>query len=250
MTTNLKIALVTGTSSGIGAAVVEALLDCGWSVVGMSRTRTEFDSSHYHHIQVDLADLQALKGIAKGELSPLLKNQEWRRIGLVNNTGAVGALRPMEETDPIQAARVFAVNAVAPIFLMGFVVRTTPTTAKVRIVNLSTGAAVRPTPGLSDYGSSKAALRLAGKTLAVELESLDRPSGPRPNTAVLNYSPGVVDTPMQEKARSSDHPWSQRFMDFYQRGRLEPPEDPAEEIAEFLEADGGEAFVERRFGSA
>ncbi len=49
-------------------------------------------------------------------------------------------------------------------------------------------------------------------TLAVEPESPDRPSGPKPDTANMSYSPGVVDTPMQAKARCADHPWSQRFM--------------------------------------
>jgi benzil reductase ((S)-benzoin forming) len=250
VSTNHKIALVTGTSSGIGAAVARTLLDRGWSVVGMSRARAEFDSSHYRHFNVDLADLDQLKGIAQEKLTPLLRDGNWGRIGLVNNAGAVGGLRALEEMDPLQVAGVFAVNAVAPIFLMGLVVRTAPPATKIRIVNLSSGAAVHPAPGLSDYGSSKAALRIAGMTMAAELESPERAGRPRPDMAILSYSPGVVDTPMQEKARSPDHPWSQRFMDFYQSGRLEPPEAPAKEIAEFLEGDDGEAFMERRFGSA
>lgn len=243
-----SLALVTGTSSGIGRAVTDTLISEGWTVVGLSRREADFGSPRYRHIRLDLADLEELSELAHGELAPTLKDDRWRRIGLVNNAAAVGSMLPMEEIDPLRVLEVFAVNAVAPMFLMGFVARLARPAASLRIVNVSTGAAVQPFPGLGDYGSSKAALRLAGMMLAAELESHERPGGPRHDTAILSYSPGIVDTAMQATARSHDGPWSRRFVDFHRQGLLQPPEAPAREIVSFLLGDSPEPFLERRFG--
>jgi len=72
--------------------------------------------------------------------------------------------------EPEGMLRAYAVNAVAPVLLMGWRLRTAPPTAPLRIVNLSSVAAVEPFPGLATYGSTKAALRLAGMVLAAELD--------------------------------------------------------------------------------
>ena len=89
---------------------------------------------------------------------------------------------------------------------------------------------------------------MASMAFAGELTSPDRPGGPHPNIAVSSYSPGVVDTEMQVRARSHNKPWSQMFVEFHEKGMLVPPEAPGREIVTFLESDRGEAFVERRLG--
>jgi NAD(P)-dependent dehydrogenase (short-subunit alcohol dehydrogenase family) len=241
------IALVTGTSSGIGRVVADLLLRAGWTVIGVSRRKVELGHPLYRHIQLDLADLQNLQEIAERDLAPRLKDERWQRIALVNNAALIGSMQPMEEAEPPRLAEVFAVNTVAPMFLMGFVVRVAPRAAVLRIVNVSTGAAVNAFPGLSDYGCSKAALRLAGMTLAAELESDKHPGGPRKNAAVLSYAPGIVDTAMQYTARSHAGPWNDAFVDFHEQGLLQPPEKPSREIVDFL-AGAAEGFSEHRFG--
>ncbi len=180
MSSNDRLAIVTGTSSGLGAAIALALLARDWTVVGMSRRRPDISSPGYRHIEIDLGDLPRLREIAENELAPIVAEPTWSRIGLVNNAGAIGSMRALEQADPLQVASVFAVNAIAPIFLTGFVVRTAPPPMPLRIVNVSTGAAVQAIPGIGDYGSSKAALRLASMTFAAELASSERPGGARP----------------------------------------------------------------------
>jgi NAD(P)-dependent dehydrogenase (short-subunit alcohol dehydrogenase family) len=96
---------------------------------------------------------------------------------------------------------------------------------------------------------SKAALRHAGMTLAAELESAEHPGGPRLNASIMGYSPGVVDTSMQETARSTGHPWFKIFEDLHARGQLNPPEMPARDVVEFLAGNSKELFVEKRFGT-
>lgn len=245
-----RLAIVTGTSSGLGCAIAQALLVQGWTVIGMSRRKPGFSAPAYRHIEIDLGDLPRLRTVTERELALIVAESKWSRIGLVNNAGAIGSMRALDEADPLQVASVFAVNAVAPIFLAGFVVRTAPPLTPLRIVNVSTGAATQAIPGIGDYGSSKAALRLASMTFAAELASSERPGGVRPDTAILSYAPGVVDTAMQESARGGDRPWNRLFVDFHAQGKLVPADAPARDVVEFLSGDSEKAFLERRFGES
>ena len=162
------------------------------------------------HITVDLADTGAVAKAAETRVASLLRERSWSRIGLVNNAAYGGRLGPLELVTPEDLARSHLVNVVAPTWLMGFFIRTSPADVPLRIVNVSSGAAVRPVHGLGAYCSSKAALRMAGMVLGAEIESpLRRTRVPR-DTAILSYEPGVVETPMQQAAREApaeDFPW-------------------------------------------
>ena len=245
-----RLALVTGTSSGIGASLAPALLERGWTVIGLARRAADFGHDRYRHIALDLADLEALEKAAANELKPVIAEPGWSRIALVNNAALSGQSKGLERTEPGALHHLLAVNTTAPMFLMGFVTRVAPPAVPLRIVNISSGAAVRAFPGLGDYCASKAALRMAGMALAEELASDQRPGGRRADAAVFSYEPGVVDTPMQTASRSHAEeafPWVQPFKDFAEQGLLVSPEAVIGEIVEFVEGDGGEVFVERRF---
>jgi len=245
MPDSTSLAIITGTSSGIGAAVARLLLAREWTVIGLSRRPVDFGTSRYRHVDVDLGDITALRDAAYGHILPAI-GRRCMRIALVNNAAATGTMAPLEDVDPEGFTGLLAVNLVAPVFLMGMVVRAAPD-IPLRIVNVSTGAAVQAFPGIGEYGSSKAALRLASMTFAAEMTSPERPGGARRELAVLSYQPGVVDTPMQVTARAP-RPHNRIFIDFFEQGLLVPPEAPAAEIVAFLESDRPEPFSERRYG--
>src|SRR4029079_12029118 len=192
-----SLAIVTGTSSGIGAAVARLLLTHGWTVVGLSRRPVDFSDSRYHHVDVDLGDLAALRDAADTHILPAIGARQWTRIGLINNAAATGTMAPLEDVDPERCAVLLVVNLVAPVFLMGMVVRGAPSEVPLRIVNVSTGAAVQAFPGIGEYTSSRCAVRRASMTFAAEMTSPERPGGARDAVAGLSYQPGIVDTPMQ-----------------------------------------------------
>ncbi len=56
----MKQAMVTGASSGIGAAVVRQLLADGWQVIGMSRSLPPFSQPNFRHLSVDVSQRSAL----------------------------------------------------------------------------------------------------------------------------------------------------------------------------------------------
>jgi len=215
-----RLALVTGTSTGIGAAVARELLERGWQVVGIARRSPQFEAPHYRHLSLDLADVPAASAAIEREFGAILAERAWEEIAAPDLLSA------------------FALNTVMPVWLIGFLLKHRPAGALLRVVNLSSGAAVRAIPGMAAYCSSKAALRMAGMVAAAEDD---------PDLAILSYGPGTVDTEMQLAARSMPveaFPSAAMFRQFHAEGRLAAPELPAADIANFLEADTVERFVE------
>ena len=233
-----RLALVTGTSTGIGAAVAQELVKHGWQVVGIARRAAKIAGS-YEHLSLDLADVGKAAATIERQLGARL-GQRWERVGLVNNA-AVGLAGRVQDLDAAELSRSFELNTVMPLWLIGFVIKQAK--APVRVVNVSSGAAQRPFPGLAAYCASKAGLRMAGMSVAAE-DARD--------VHVLSYEPGVVDTEMQLATRSKsleEFPWGETFRRYHEEGRLVPAELPAADIVKFLEADGGERFIEARRGT-
>jgi len=242
-----KLAIVTGTSRGIGAAVARLLLERGWSVAGVARSTAAITHDAYRHIRCDLADANALNTL-RAEIAPLLKATNLPRVGLVNNAALTGHLGRTSDIDLADYLEVQTANTAAPMMLMAMLDKLCGGDVAVRIVNVSSGVAVQAFPGMASYSASKAALRMGGMILAKEWES-DVPGAHRDDAAILSYEPGLVDTDMQSDARSrskQDFPWVGMFTGFHEQGALVKPERPAAEIVEFLESRRQSYFSERR----
>jgi len=251
LTTREAFAIVTGTSSGIGEAVARCLLDHTWHVLGIARREAALTHESYEHISADLGDMASLSdGARAARIALLLERPGWQRVGLVNNAAHPGLLGPIERLDVAALPDVFATNVSAPIWLMGMVLRHVPRPVPVRIVNVSSRAAVRGYAGLGAYGASKAALRMASMVLAAEVDDPALAANAR-NVMILSYEPGTVDTAMQSNARSSSEetlPSIDLFRQLAVEGRLVPPAAPAGEIVEFLEGNADHVLTERRYG--
>ncbi len=246
-----RVALVTGTSSGIGEAVARELLRRSWRVVGASRRAAAIEDPRYTHLRIDLGNVAELAARVEAAVSPLVTDASVVRVALVNSAADPGLLGPLGRIDPVEMLRVYAVNVAAPVWLMGWIVNRTARNSAIRIVNVSSGAASKAFPGLGAYASTKAAMRMAGMVLACELDSPDRPGGPHPDATILSYEPGVVDTAMQAAIRASSVetlPVVQMFKRLAAEGLLVPPERPAKEIADYLDHDKHLRFAERRLG--
>jgi benzil reductase ((S)-benzoin forming) len=246
-----SLAIVTGTSSGIGAAVAGALLKKEWQVIGIARRGSVLRAENFRQLSIDLGNVTDAPAAIERQAGPVLDEGTWDRIALVNNAATTGDLQPMETLGAANVLQALALNSVIPMWLMGFVVRHARPDAVVRIVNVSSGLAVHPHPGVGTYCASKAALRMAGMVLAQELTSPQRPTQSLRNAAILSYEPGVVDSEMQTSIRTqpaSAFPWVGTFVNFKRQGLLVPASVPAAEIVRFLETDQAPAFSEGRLG--
>ena len=249
MTDHPRVAIVTGTSAGLGEAVAHQLLERGWRVLGLARRPSPIAHERYRHIACDLATVATDPAPLESQLREYLHNVSAHRFGLVNNAAAPEGLMPIAKLDPRAVARVYAVNVVAPMWLMGYAVRVAPSSAALRVVNVSSGAATTAFAGLATYGGSKAALRMGGMSLAREWDAPTSLAPAPHDAAILSYEPGVVETDMQRYARSrspEEFPWVGMFLDFAERGVGVTPDRPARDIARFLESDHQPAFAEQR----
>ena len=246
-----NVAIVTGTSSGIGAAVAGALLKKSWRVIGIARRVSVLRDDNFLQLSIDLGNVREAPERIESEVGPTLSGQAWDRVALVNNAATPGDLQPMETLGAPEVLQALGLNTVLPMWLMGFVVRHAGPGTVLRIVNVSSGLAVHAHPGTGTYCASKAALRMAGMVLAQELTSPQRPTASPHNAAILSYEPGVVDSEMQTSIRTQSaktFPWVDTFVNFKRQGMLVRANVPAAEIVRFLETDHAPAFSESRLG--
>jgi benzil reductase ((S)-benzoin forming) len=245
----MRCALITGTSRGLGAALAADLVARGWRVMGCARgpAPAGLAAPGYAHLRVDLADLEAVRATfdaARPELAPLADAE---RAALVHNA-AVMAIDPIPELGLERTLEALALNVAVPLWLTGWFLRSTSPGADVRVVEISSGAALRPYPGWPVYCASKAALRMAGQVLAEEAGAVESLRGRR--IAVLSYAPHVVATGMQAEIRATAaerFPRRARFVELHETGALVAPEAPAADLAARLEADAPEGYAEARF---
>ena len=185
-----KVAIVTGSSRGIGQAIAERLAQDGAIVVVNYRTSAEKAS------QV-VKGIQARGGKAVAVQSDLSQVTEARRLVvetvkqfgrldiLVNNAGRFMP-KPVMETTEDDFDQLIALNAKGPYFAMQEAARVLKEGG--RIVNISTDGTHLSFPGATAYLGSKGALEQYTKGLAQELASRD--------ITVNTVSPGFTDTGM------------------------------------------------------
>jgi benzil reductase ((S)-benzoin forming) len=227
--------------------LTRTLLQRNWRVAGISRRPAPIDSPYYTHVPLDLGDVNALTASLTSTLGAVVSDSAVARLALVNNAADVALHGQVDQLDPAAMMRAYAVNTVAPVLLMGWMLKHGSAGAPIRIVNVSTGAAVQPLPGLGAYSATKAALRIVGMIFAAEF---DLRTGPPRDVSVLSYDPGVVETPMAQAVRDASVeklPIVQMFHQLAAHHMVRTPDVPANAIADYVDTDGHPRFREEHF---
>ncbi len=235
------MAFVTGASSGLGLEVVRGLLARGWRVMGCSRRTAALHDPRYEHFLVDLSRPDDAGAWLGAFLADVRSRGPLERVALVNNAGRVEPIAPASGLELDELERSFALNAVVPLWIMGRFIDAFRE-SDLRVINISSGAATKPYRGWEAYCASKAALRMGGMVAAEE-------AGER-KLAIVSYSPGVLDTPMQRVVREApaeNFPDRQRFVELHEGGSLIHPKLPAERICALLEGEKLPPFSELRY---
>lgn len=227
---NGKVAVVTGASKGIGAAVAEALARDGAAVV------VNYASSPKQG-EALAAKINAAGGKAKAVRADLTKPSEAKRlIGeavsafgrldvLVNNAG-VYEFAPLAEINESHFNRIFDLNVRGLLFATQAAANAFDG-AGGNIINISSLASQTPVANASVYSATKAAVDSLTRTHAVEL-------GPK-NIRVNSVLPGPVETEGTQALGNFDW-FKNEFVPRTPLGRLGQPDDIAS-VVSFLASD-------------
>jgi len=194
-----KVAIVTGASRGIGAAAALALGEAGASVVLAARTGTQAETNAQ---QINASGGKAFASacdISDYAACQRLVHETASRFGppdiLVNNAGVIEPISMLAAGDPRDWARSIEINLIGAYYAMRAVLPGMLERGHGNIVNVSSGAAIRPLEGWSAYCAGKAGLAML--TCSIDLEH--RAGGIR----VFGFQPGTTDTDMQVTIRAS-----------------------------------------------
>lgn len=205
MSSPQPVALVTGSTSGIGAATARRLAANGMTVVIHSRSSkdaglalaTELSGTY---LQADLAVDEEAAGLVDRALA-----EHGRLDVLVNNAGLSWPV-PHADLEALTAAdwrRLLDVNLIAPWLLCTAALPALRESPRAggggAIVNVTSHAGVRPKGSSIAYAASKAALNHVTKLLAAALG---------PDVRVNAVAPGLVDTPLTKDWAEAHELWN------------------------------------------
>lgn len=173
-----KVALVTGGSSGIGAACAQLLRDTGWQVYTVSRH--PHTAEGVRHLCADITDEAAVHAAVASVTA------EAGRLDLLVNNAGCGISGAIEFTQPAEARRQLDVNFFGMVNLCHEVLPIMRKAGGGRIINTSSVAAPVPIPFQAFYSASKAAINSYTMALANEV----RPFG----ISVCAIMPGDIQT--------------------------------------------------------
>src|ERR1035441_3506466 len=203
-----SVCIVTGASSGIGAATSRLLSASGARVVLAAR-RTERLESLAAELPGSLA---VTTDVTVAEQLKRLVDRTVDAFGrldvLVNNAGQ-GLHVPLEELDPVDLRAVFELNVVAPLGGMQTVVPVMRARSGGAIINVSSATTLRVFPGLGGYAATKAALNMISQVARLELA--------RGGITVSVVYPSVPATEFHERLRAGH---------LVSGGRSIPPDPP------------------------
>ena len=209
-----EVALVTGASRGLGAAIARALADAGAAVAAVSRDARSLG-------QV-VSAIAAGGGVASafqadvGEESQVIRAVERIQCGLgpitllVNNAGILGEVGPFADARADAWWRVMEVNVRGVAACVRAVLPTMMRRGAGRIVNVTSAAATTGFTYFSAYVTSKTAIARLTECVAAEVSPY--------NVKVFSIEPGTVRTAMSSHSADSQEgrrwiPWFKGIFD-------------------------------------
>ncbi|MEK6364957.1 MAG: SDR family oxidoreductase [Burkholderia gladioli] len=231
MTSSPPVALVTGSTSGIGAAIARRLSRDGYAIVLHSRASAaagqalarELGSAVY--VQADLADDGARVRLVREAIAA------WGRLDVLVNNAGISRVIPhadLAAATPAIWQELHEVNVIAPFRLVSEAqAALREAAARGRpgcVVNVSSHAGVRPKGASIPYAASKAALNHVTRLLALSLA---------PEIRVNAVAPGLVDTPLTADWTQARQLWKERAP----MRRAASPEDIAQAVAMLVASD-------------
>ncbi len=214
-----KYALVTGGSSGIGAAICRSLLDGGYQVVSLARRASETPLAGLHEVHVDLTDPLATREAARDVAT------RFPITTLIHNAGAIRQ-KPLEEVTLEDLHSLTNLHLAAALSLMQATLPAMKQQHQGRVVLISTRA-ILGLAGRTVYSSTKAGMLGLARTWALELGIH--------GITVNTIAPGPIEaTEMFHEIIPADSPRLAGIVNSIPVRRLGRPEDVARAVMFFV----------------
>lgn len=227
-----RVALVTGSTSGIGAAIARRLSRDGYAVVLHSRSSVDAGIAMARelglaaYVQADLADDADRIRLVREAVA------QWGRLDVVVNNAGISRVVPhtdLAAATPDLWRELHEVNVIAPFRIVAeaeAALRASAAAAGVPacVINVSSHAGVRPKGASIPYAATKAALNHVTRLLAVSLA---------PDIRVNAVAPGLVDTPLTADWTQAQQLWRERAP----MRRAASPEDIAQAVSMLIESN-------------
>jgi NAD(P)-dependent dehydrogenase (short-subunit alcohol dehydrogenase family) len=198
-----KIALVTGASRGIGAAIAQALASQGAHVIITARTAKDLeaveDAIFAAGGSATIAPLDLTDGDSISRLAAAV-SERWGKLDImVLNAAMLGTLAPVPAIDGAEFARLFTLNVTAQQVLIASFDGLLRKSDAGRLVALTSSVGAKPRAFWGAYGASKAALETLVNSYAEEVKNLSA-------VRVAIVDPGKTRTKMRAAAYPGEDP--------------------------------------------
>ena len=226
-----RVALVTGSTSGIGEAIARRLSQDGYAVVLHSRSSVEVGQAMARalgtavYVQADLADDADRVRLVREAIA------QWGRLDVIVNNAGISRVIPhadLAAATPDVWRELHEVNVVAPFRIVAEAESALRASAAsgtpACVVNVSSHAGVRPKGASIPYAATKAALNHVTRLLAVSLA---------PDIRVNAVAPGLVDTPLTADWTQAQQLWRERAP----MRRAASPDDIAQAVSLLIASD-------------
>ena len=198
-----RIALVTGASRGIGAAIAEKLAADGAHVVLTARTAKDLEAVEDRIFEAGgsatIAPLDLTETGSIDRLAAALR-ERWGKVDyMVLNAAMLGTLSPVPVIDAAEFNRVLTLNLLAQQAMMASFDDLLRASDAGRLVVMTSSVGSKPRAYWGAYGASKAALENLALSYAEEVQNLSR-------VKVAIVDPGKTRTAMRAKAYPGEDP--------------------------------------------
>jgi len=216
----VKVVILTGYTSGLGGAIHDCLVSMSlkykFIFIGRQDIHPVINSMKIY-LKSDFSNIEE---VASLKISSHL--QDVHEVVFINNAGIVTPICPVNEIKSRDFLSAVAINYTSPVLLIN---KLRKDVEKIKIINISSGAAYRPVSYWSTYCSTKSAIRMYFDVISLEN-----------GISVQHFDPGVVDTKMQKIIRKKSEKYDELkiFEEIKRNKMLKNPTHVAQEICELI----------------
>ncbi|MDY7033393.1 MAG: SDR family oxidoreductase [Thermodesulfobacteriota bacterium] len=225
-----KVSLVTGGGKGIGRAIALGLSEAGSNVVICSRKLQDLEKVCNEIQKMGKECLPVVADVTKNEdIENLVKKakEKFGKIDILINNAATSYMRSLMDLREDGWDKIFNTNVKAVFLLSREVAKVMMEHGGGRIINITTVGAEKAEGGMGAYGTSKAALKMLTKSMALEWAPLKiNVNAVGPGLTRTDFSKPLWSNPDIAKAIASGIPL----------GRIAEPEDMVGTVV-FLASD-------------